>query len=260
MSKPMGPIPADFARDTPLLTISGKDAEQLVAEAGDTPLFVYDLAMVDRRIDRFRAAFPSNVQLHYAVKANPYAPLLHHVVKHVDGLDVASAGELRRALDAGAGAAQISFAGPGKRDVDLAAAIEAGVTINCESEGEVARALAIGERTGVRPSLAVRVNPDFEIKGSGMRMGGGAKPFGVDVERVPELVKTIIAAGAAWRGLHIFAGSQALDADALIEAQRLTIALAASVADAVDTGTPRCRESGRGFGGSARYASCKSCR
>lgn len=247
MSKPMGPIPADFVTGTPVLTIGGRDVEALAAEAGDTPLFVYDLAMVDRRVARFRAAFPTAVQLHYAIKANHYGPLLEHIVKQVDGLDVASAGELRRALDAGAGAAHISFAGPGKRDSDLAAAIQAGVTINCESEREVARALAIGERTGSRPSLAVRVNPDFEIKGSGMRMGGGARPFGVDAERVPELVRTILASNAAWRGLHIFAGSQALDADAFIEAQRLTVALAGAVADAVGTSPPLVNLGG-GFG------------
>lgn len=243
----MGPIPAEFARDTPMLTIGGKDVEALVAEAGDTPLFVYDLAMVDRRILRFRGAFPVSVQLHYAVKANPYHPLLQHIVKQVDGLDVASAGELRRALEAGAAAAQISIAGPGKREFDLTAAILAGVTINCESEGEAARALAIGERTGIRPRLAVRVNPDFEIKGSGMRMGGGAKPFGVDAERVPDLVRSILASGAAWRGLHIFSGSQALDADSLIEAQRQTVALAAIISDAVGTQPPMVNLGG-GFG------------
>src|SRR5262245_51997079 len=112
MSKAMGPIPEDFPTDAPVLTIGGKDAEALVAEAGDTPLFVYDLAMVDRRIARFRATFPVDLQLHYAVKANPYGPLLDHIVSKVDGLDVASAGELRRALEAGGAAAHISIAGP----------------------------------------------------------------------------------------------------------------------------------------------------
>lgn len=243
----MGPIPPDFVRESPTLTIGGRDVRALIEEAGDTPLFVYDLGMVEQRIARFRAIIPAGVQLHYAVKANPYRPLLQRIVRKVDGLDVASAGELRRALDAGASPSDISFAGPGKRDSDLDAAIRAGVTINCESQAEAARAIAIGERTGLRPRLAVRVNPDFEIKGSGMRMGGGAKPFGVDAERVPALVRTILDSGAAWRGLHIFAGSQALDADALIEAQRLTVALAGDVADAVGV-TPPLVNLGGGFG------------
>jgi len=247
MTKPMGPIPAGFAADADgMLMIGGWRADALVVEAGDTPLFVYDLALVDAKIARFRAAFPS-VHLHYAIKANSYEPLLEHVKKHVDGLDIASGGELGFALEAGADPSTISFAGPGKRDSDLEAAIAAGVTLNCESEGEAERAFTIGARIGRTPRLAVRVNPDFEIKGSGMRMGGGAKPFGVDAARVPALVRRIIAAGATWRGFHIFAGSQALDPAALIEAQRATVALAAQLSDQAGEAPPLVNLGG-GFG------------
>jgi diaminopimelate decarboxylase len=243
MSKPMGPIPAGFAADTDgMLLIGGRRADALVAEAGDTPLFVYDLALIDAKIARFRAAFP-NIDLHYAIKANSYIPLLRHVSKQVDGLDIASAGELAFALEAGADPANISFAGPGKRDADLEAAIAAGVTLNCESEGEVERALAMGGR----PRLAVRVNPDFEIKGSGMRMSGGAKPFGVDAARVPDLVRRILASHAEWRGFHIFAGSQALQSDALIDAQSATIALASELSAKIGA-TPPLVNLGGGFG------------
>ena len=243
----MGPIPADFADRGPVLRIGGRDVNALVAEAGDTPLFVYDAAIAARRIALFRNAMPELVQLHYAMKANPYAPLLKYIIGKVDGIDVASGGELQQALDAGAAAEVISFAGPGKRDADLAAAIAAGVTINCESEGEAERALTAGEKLGRRPRLAVRVNPDFEIRGSGMRMGGGAKPFGVDAERVPALVASILAGGGEWRGFHIFVGSQALDAEALIEAQRLTVTLAGTLADAIGE-IPPLVNLGGGFG------------
>jgi diaminopimelate decarboxylase len=246
MSKPMGAIPADFKATDGMLTIGGRRADDLVAEAGDTPLFIYDLGIVADRIARFRKLFPA-VQLHYAIKANSYAPLLNYVAKKVDGLDIASGGELSLAVAAGASPDDISFAGPGKRDADLQAAIEAGVTLNSESEGEVERALGIGKNLGRRPKLAVRVNPDFEIKGSGMRMGGGAKPFGVDAERVPALVKTILASGAEWRGLHIFAGSQALKAEALIEAQAATLDLAGEMADAIGEAPPLVNLGG-GFG------------
>jgi diaminopimelate decarboxylase len=144
-------------------------------------------------------------------------------------------------------AANISFAGPGKRDPELRAAIEAGATLNSESEGEVERAIAIGRDLGLRPRIAVRVNPDFEIKGSGMRMGGGAKPFGVDAERVPALVRRILDGGAEWRGFHIFAGSQALDASALIEAQRATVELAGSLSAEIGARPPLVNLGG-GFG------------
>jgi len=246
MSKPMGAVPADFASDGDMLLIGGRRVDDLVAEAGDTPLFVYDLDMVERRIARFRAVF-AGVQLHYAVKANTYLPLLKHIESRVDGLDIASGGELDHVLAAGAEARDVSFAGPGKRDPELRAAIRNGVTLNCESEGEAERAFAIGSELGITPRMAVRVNPDFEIKGSGMRMGGGAKPFGVDAERVPALVRRIVEAGADYRGFHIFAGSQALGADALIEAQRATLDLAARLSEEAGTPPPLLNLGG-GFG------------
>src|SRR3546814_8893036 len=128
------------------------------------------------------------VQLHYAMKANPYSPLLSFMAGLVDGFDVASGGELKTALASGMAAADISFAGPGKRDRELEAAIAAGATLNLESAGEAGRALSIADHLGLTPNLAVRVNPDFDLKGSGMKMGGGAKPFGVDAAQVPALV------------------------------------------------------------------------
>lgn len=233
-----GPIPAAFAPDGAELRIGGRTVSDLVAEAGDTPLFVYDRAAVDAKIASFRSALGGHVALHYAMKANPYAPLLRHMISSVDGIDVASAGEMRMALAAGADPAHLSFAGPGKRDDDLAQAVAAGITLHCESGGEAARTLAVGARLGLRPRIAVRVNPSFEIKGSGMRMGGGAKPFGVDAERVPPLVRTLLDAGADWRGFHIFAGSQTLDADAVIEAQRQTVALAGRLAEEAGASPP----------------------
>ncbi|MEA1013576.1 pyridoxal-dependent decarboxylase, exosortase A system-associated [Sphingosinicella sp. LY1275] len=245
MSKPAGAIPQEYGTQGAQLLVGGRTVADLVAEAGDTPLFAYDLAMVEQRIARFRSAFP--VQLHYAIKANSYGHLLASIARKVDGFDIASAGEMALALDAGMAPDDISFAGPGKRDADLENAIGAGVTLNCESEGEVARALAIGERRGMRPRLAVRVNPDFEIKGSGMRMGGGAKPFGVDAERVPALVRAILDGGAEWRGFHIFAGSQALSAEALIEAQQATVDLAGALADTIGAMPPLVNLGG-GFG------------
>jgi diaminopimelate decarboxylase len=242
----MGSIPAGFGAEAGILTIGGRRADRLIEEGGGTPLFVYDLNLVGARVRRFRAAFPG-IQLHYAVKANPYEPLLRHVSKIVDGLDVASAGEMRLALASGIAPGAISFAGPGKRDAELEAAVLAGVTLNLESEAEAARALAVAERLGRVPLLAVRVNPDFEIRGSGMRMGGGARPFGVDAERVPALVRRLVEAGADWRGFHIFAGSQALDAAALVEAQAATLALAARLADRAGCEPPLVNLGG-GFG------------
>ena len=243
--KPMGPIPPAFAAQTGALTIGGHDATALVTAHG-SPLFVYDAALVTAQVVRFRAAMPAEIDLHYAIKANPLPALLARVAPLVDGLDVASAGELAHALAVKPGAA-ISFAGPGKRDDELAAAIAAGATINLESAGEARRALAAGERLGIVPRLAVRVNPDLELRGSGMKMGGRASPFGIDAEHAASVVREVIAAGADWRGFHIFAGSQALDAAAVIETQAATLALAARLADEAGAMPPLVNLGG-GFG------------
>jgi diaminopimelate decarboxylase len=245
--KPLGPIPAGFDVIDGVLAIAGRKVTDLVTEAGGTPLFVYSRDMLTARVAALRAAMPKRLAIHYAVKANPYAPLLKHMLNLVDGFDIASGGELAVVQGAGIDPVLVSFAGPGKRDAELEAAIAAGVTLNLESEGEASRALAIADRLGVTPRLAIRVNPEFDLKGSGMKMGGGAKPFGVDEERVPALGRRLIEAGADWRGFHIFAGSQALSADAIIETQRQTLALASRLADEIGHALPKCNLGG-GFG------------
>ena len=245
--KPLGPIPAGFDVIGGELGINGRAASALVEQAGGTPLFVYSADMIRRRMADLRAAMPNRLRIHYAMKANPYRPILELMAGLVDGFDIASQGELAMALDAGVPAERISFAGPGKRDEELAAAISAGVTLNLESENEAHRALAIAGRDGVTPRLAIRVNPDFELRGSGMKMGGGAKPFGLDADRVPALAREVIAAGAEWRGLHIFTGSQALDAEASIETQANVLNLAAGLADAIGLPLPHLNMGG-GFG------------
>ncbi len=245
--KATGPIPFGYKAINGELSIGGKTATQLVADAGDTPLFIYSTEHLTRRIAELRTAMPKTLSLHYAMKGNPYGPLLSWMNPRVDGFDVASGGELALAMAAGVDPDRISFAGPGKRDRELELAISNGVTLNCESEGEVARAIAIGNRLAITPRLAVRVNPSFDLKGSGMKMGGGAKQFGVDAERVPALVRTIIDAGAEWRGFHIYAGSQALSADAIIEMQSATLALVCELAQSIGTPPPHVNLGG-GFG------------
>jgi diaminopimelate decarboxylase len=246
--KPLGPIPPGYEADAEgRLLIGGHDVTALIERAGDTPLFVYDLGMIARRVGRLRAAMPAGLEIHYAIKANPFAPLVAAMAGMVDGFDVASDGELARAIDAGMAADRISFAGPGKKARELEAAIRAGATINLESEHEADRALSIGEALGLTPRLAVRINPEFELRGSGMRMGGGAKPFGVDQARVPALVRRLVDAGADYRGLHIFAGSQSLDRDAIIETQANSVALARRIDEETGARAPLVNLGG-GFG------------
>jgi diaminopimelate decarboxylase len=245
--KATGPIPAGYGALNGELAIGGVTASALAEQAGDTPLFVYSSDHLKQRMAELRAAMPEQLAIHYAMKGNPFPPVLALMNGLVDGFDVASGGEMELALAAGVEAGRISFAGPGKRDRELERAVSLGVTLNTESEGEVERAIAIGAMLGITPRLAVRVNPSFDLKGSGMKMGGGAKQFGVDAERVPALVKRIIAGGAEWRGFHIYAGSQALSADAIIAMQAQTLALVAELTEAIGVSPPHVNLGG-GFG------------
>jgi diaminopimelate decarboxylase len=151
------------------------------------------------------------------------------------------------ALEAGMQPERISFAGPGKRVEELASAVAAGIVLNVESELEVSRLAGIARHSAARPRIAIRVNPDFELKTSGMKMSGGPKQFGIDAERVPELLRSIGALPLEFHGFHIFSGSQNLRAESIIEAQQKSAELALRLA--ADAPAPvRLLNIGGGFG------------
>jgi diaminopimelate decarboxylase len=222
--------PALFGRVDGELAVGGVPAGLLVERSGGTPLFAYDRALVAERIAAVRAALPDAVALSYAVKANPMPALLHHMSTLVDGFDVASSGEMLAALDTGLGAAHTAFAGPGKTAAELRQAVAAGVLVELESATELARLRAAGDELGVRPRAALRVNPPFAVRGSGMRMGGGPQQFGVDAEQAPALLAELARGDVAFEGFHVFAGSQNLDAESICAAQRATVDLIADLA------------------------------
>ena len=229
------------------LQIAGTNLSQLVARAGGTPLYAYDRTVIRQTLLDLRRYVPRSVKLHYAMKANPMPALVGLMAGLVDGIDVASAGELKVALDAGADPREISFAGPGKREAELRQAVASGVLVNVESMREVQLLARISAELGLPARLAVRVNPDFELKGSGMKMGGGPKQFGVDAEQVPELLAEVGRLGLGFEGFHLFAGSQNLRADAICEAQLLSYELALRLAAAAPAAV-RFLNLGGGFG------------
>ena len=229
------------------LLVGGIPLTRLAERAGGTPFYAYDRGLLRARVAELRAVLPPAVELHYAMKANPMPALVGFMAGLVGGIDVASAGELKVALDAGAAPRHVSFAGPGKRDAELRQALVAGVLVNVESRRELVVLAALQQQLGVPARVALRINPDFELKGSGMKMGGGPKPFGIDVDQVPAMFELIRAEGLGFEGLHLFAGSQNLRAEAICEAQRKSWELALRLAE----GAPaplRFLNLGGGFG------------
>ncbi|BEL08488.1 pyridoxal-dependent decarboxylase, exosortase A system-associated [Actinoplanes sichuanensis] len=229
------------------LAVGGVPVSRLAARVGSTPFFAYDRRLLTERVALLRRHLPADLQLSYAIKANPMPAVVQHMSGLVDSFDVASSIEMGVALDTTMPSNRISFAGPGKTDAELRQAVAAGVTIELESENEAARVARIGSELGIRPRVAVRVNPDFSVKGSGMRMGGGPQQFGVDAERVPALLKELASTDLDVLGFHCFAGSQNLKADIIAEAQRRTVELLLRLAE--DAVAPvRYLNLGGGFG------------
>ena len=229
------------------LVIGGIGLARLAERVGGTPFYAYSRSILESRARTLRAQLPPGVHLHYAIKANPMPAVVQLLSQLTDGLDVASGREMRVALDTGVSPSLISFAGPGKSEAEISQAVAAGVTLNLESERQLDQALTAGHRLGIAPQLALRVNPSFELKGSGMRMGGGAKPFGIDEARIPAMAARIEANGLALVGFHIYSGSQNLNGAALIEAQRLTVELGLKLAGPLRSGV-RWINIGGGFG------------
>jgi diaminopimelate decarboxylase len=212
------------------LEVGGIPLTRLAERVGQTPFFVYDRRLIDERIRHLRRHLPPSVALHYAIKANPMPAVVQHLAALVDGFDVASAGEMKTVLDTPIPTSRVSFAGPGKTRSELAQAIAADITIEIESATELRTIAQLAAESGRSPRVAIRVNPDFEVKGSGMRMGGGAQQFGVDAEQVPAVMRELSASGLNFVGFHIFAGSQNLRSDILQTLQERTVELAISLA------------------------------
>lgn len=224
--KPIHEQMNQFRSENGELLVNNIPLRQLADRVGQTPFYAYDRSLLTKRAQELRAALPVGIKLHYAMKANPMPAVVGHMAGLVDGIDVASAKELLVALDSGANPHEISFAGPGKRREELKQAVAAGILVNVESFREISELGTIRQESGRIVRVAVRVNPDFELKSSGMKMSGGPKQFGIDAEAVPMALKAIADADLQFEGFHLFAGSQNLRPEAIIEAQQKSYELA----------------------------------
>lgn len=229
------------------IQIGGMPLTRLTQRIGSTPYYAYDRKLITERITFLRQCLPNRIKLHYAMKANPMPAVVQHIANLVDGIDVASLGEIKVALDTGMLPSKMSFAGPGKTEHELSCAIAAGIVINIESELELERIVVLAKRLGITPKVAVRINPDFELKSSGMKMGGGPKQFGIDAERAPIVLRRITESGIVFEGLHIFSGSQNLKVEAIQDAHEKTLQLAVRLAREASVSIPSLNMGG-GFG------------
>jgi len=200
-----------------------------LAEAHGTPLYLFDADAVARRVRQVREALGGEAGVYYAVKANPNLALLRSMRGVVDGVDISSGGELAQALLAGYDAADMSFAGPGKTEDELHAAIAAGTgCISVESVREIEACARIAASIGRPAQILLRVNPTQVHRGFGLKMGGRALQFGIDEDQLPEAEALVRAHGhhLHCQGLHSYVGSQCFDTAGVLEATRNALRLA----------------------------------
>lgn len=245
--KPVHAPITGFPSEDGELTVGSIKISRLADRVGSTPFYAYDRNLISARVENLRQHLPSQVKIHYAMKANPMPAVVQHLSHLVDGIDLASTGEMAIALDSGMSPDLISFAGPGKTQAEVMQAVAAGVTLNMESAREMESIARVGVEQGIRAKVAIRVNPDFELKSSGMKMGGGSQQFGVDAEAVPHMLSRLAELDLEFMGFHIFSGSQNLRVESLLETQEKTLALAAELSKHAPHGLRKVNIGG-GFG------------
>lgn len=226
MNKPKHHNRTLFSSKDNELLVGGIKLTQLSQQLGASPFYAYDRQLITQRMEELRQQMPSNLKIHYAIKANPMPALVQHMATLVDGFDLASPQEMLTALNTPMQANSISLAGPGKRLEELKQAIAAGITLHVESFNELESIANIEQQIGLAAHIAIRINPAFELKTSGIKMGGGPKPFGIDEEKLPTLLKRIKTLKLDFIGFHIYSGSQNLKAESIIDAQQQSFDLA----------------------------------
>lgn len=196
-----------------------------IAQKVGTPCYVYAGARIQENFQRLARAFdPAHTTLCYSVKANGNLSILRLLREMGAGFDVVSAGEMQRALLAGANPAKIVFAGVGKRDDEFAAAIDAGIGwINVESAQELRVLSDIAQSRGMTQQVALRLNPNIDPHTHRyMATGVGSSKFGIGIEEAMGLVANRNQfAGVAIQGVHIHIGSMVSEYEPYVDAMRV---------------------------------------
>jgi diaminopimelate decarboxylase len=220
-----------FASSKGELLIGGVPVGKLADRYG-TPLFIYDAGVLERKWEMLRRVYPAPFTVSYSVKANPNPSIVKYFVDQGGGLEIASGGEFKIALQVGCPAERILFAGPGKSEAELEFVLAHRIgEIHAESLLEIERLGAISRRLGVKANVAVRVNPSAEAQGGAMLMGGRPAPFGVDEENLDAVVDRIMAERSlVFSGVHLFTGTQILDYTVLARQHRKALEIAQRVA------------------------------
>jgi len=228
------------------------DLDRVLADAANqfgTPAYVYLTDLIEERLALLRSHLGRWFSISYAMKSNPNPALVQWLADRADMIDVSSGGEAAAAIAAGWLPDRISFTGPGKREEEIAAAIEAGVgTLVIESLREARIASRLASSRGIRQEALIRIAPARVPRGFGDQMAGRPCPFGIDVETAPEELAAILALpGLSVTGMHIYSGTQCLKPEAVCENWRIFMEVFRDLAETCDL-HPRQLVFGAGLG------------
>jgi diaminopimelate decarboxylase len=197
----------------------GSHSLAVLVEQFGSPLYLYNFEHLRKVYTRLRKQLHPGIDLYYAIKANPNSSIVKQYIDLGAGFDVSSVGELRLALRLGGKPECMSFAGPGKQNGELEEAIAAGVgMLSVESFSELASIAQLAEQHAKLVPITLRINPAQKTRGYQIKMGGIPSPFGIDEESIGDCVRYVRQ--SRWlqiSGLHVFAGTQCLEEDAIVE-------------------------------------------
>ncbi|CAN1559774.1 LysA Diaminopimelate decarboxylase [Rhabdaerophilaceae bacterium] len=227
-----GLISENFGTGRRGLEVGGLALSELVARFG-SPLYVYDAAVLRRRFRALAAALEGFASVYYSIKANPNPSVAGILVEEGAGLEIASGAEFLLARNAGCHPKKILFAGPGKGADEIDLVLRASIgEIHLEGFDEIDLVGARAAALGVNQAVSLRINPSTQAQGGAMRMGGKPSAFGIDEEQMAEAVLALrLQPALRLTGIHLFAGTQILDAGVLLNQWRYGLELAARLAE-----------------------------
>ena len=191
-----------------------------LVEKYDSPLYVYDTAIIASQYKRITDAFKSihHIQLNYAVKALSNINILRYFNTLGAGLDTVSIQEVDLGIAAGVDPQKIIYTPNGVSLEEIENVAKKGVQINIDN-------LSILELFGQKhPEIPVciRINPHVMAGGnSKISVGHIDSKFGISVHQVPHIKRVVKNTGMHINGIHMHTGSDILDIDTFLRATEI---------------------------------------
>ena len=204
-----------------------------IVDAVGSPVYIYSKATLERHFKAMDDAFAEAPHtICYSVKANSNLAVLKTFINLGGGVDIVSGGELYRALCVGADPRKVVYSGVGKRDDEIAYALDSGILMfNVESEQELDRIDEVAGRIGKKAGIAIRVNPDVDPETHPYITTGLKKAkFGINIERALEQYRRAKGlANLEILGIDCHIGSQLTKVSPFVDAIRKLKRLLAGV-------------------------------